>query len=171
MRKKTQFTHPRILTTERQIVPNAPTDGDEVFCNGVFHFHISALLRWLEQSPQKTLQIPVRCWNTLYGLEEEHINAADIFRPIVIAEIAPDYRDFLPDIPEEDWLSRGYVCIDGNHRLEKARRMGLDTLPAVVLKMEQHILFMYSGYDHYVEYWNRKLEERTAASERQAKRK
>ena len=51
--------------------------------------------------------------------------------------------------------------IDGQHRLEKARRLGLNTLPAVILRMEQHIPVLYEGYDRYVSYWNGKLIERT----------
>ena len=89
------------------------------------------------------------------------MEAADITRPIVVAEIAPDYHDFVLDIPEKDWISRGYVCIDGQHRIEKARRLGTETLPAVVIRMEQHIPFLYKGYDRYVEYWNGKLKDRT----------
>lgn len=47
--------------------------------------------------------------------------------------------------------------IDGQHRPEKARRLGLKTLPAVILRMEQHIPFLYESYDRYVSYWNGKL--------------
>lgn len=67
----------------------------------------------------------------------------------------------VPDIPDHHWTSRGYVCIDGQHRIEKARRLGIKTLPAVVIRMEQHIPFLYDGYDRYTEYWNRKLKDRT----------
>lgn len=88
------------------------------------------------------------------------MDLADLSCPIVIAEIAPDYRDFVPDIPEKDLITRGYVCINGQHRSEKAKRMGLGTLPAVVIRMEQHSHFIYRGYDRYVEYWNTKLKER-----------
>ena len=56
--------------------------------------------------------------------------------------------------------------IDGQHRLEKARRLGLKTLPAVILRMEQHIPFLYEGYDRYVSYWDGKLIERTEDAHR-----
>ena len=81
--------------------------------------------------------------------------------PIVIAEIAPDYRDFLSEIPESSWDVRGYICIDGYHWIGRARRIGLETLPAVILRMEQYVPFLYSGYERYADYWNRKLEERS----------
>ena len=53
------------------------------------------------------------------------------------------------------------IAVDGQHRIEKARRLGIQTLPAVVIRMEQHIPFLYEGYDRYVEYWNGKLKDRT----------
>ena len=62
---------------------------------------------------------------------------------------------------EHHWPSRGYACIDAQHRIEKARRLRMKTLPAVVLRMEQHIPFLYKGHDQYVEYWNGKLKDRT----------
>ena len=91
---------------------------------------------------------------------------ADLNRPIVIAEIAPDYRDFVSDFPEHLWPVRGYSCIDGQHRLEKARRLGLEMLPAVILRMEQYIPFLYEGSDRYVSYWNGKLKGRTEDARR-----
>ena len=101
------------------------------------------------------------------GFEEEHPHLASRFADIiVVAEIAPDYRDFLCEIPESSWDVRGYVCIDGYHQIEKARRMGLETLPAVILRMEQHVPFLYSGYEQYTDYWNRKLEERSQNAQR-----
>ena len=86
-----------------------------------------------------------------------YVEAADITCPIVVTEIAPDYRNFVPDIPENDWTSRGYVCIDGLHCIEKARRLGIKTIPAGVIRMEQHIPFLHQ----YVECWNGKLKNRT----------
>ena len=100
--------------------------------------------------------MPINIWRETEK-EEAYVEQADITRSIVIAEIAPDYRDFCLKIAEEDWISRGYCLIDGYHRVKKARRLGVDTLPAIVLRMEQHIQFMYDGYDQYVDYWNEKL--------------
>ena len=88
------------------------------------------------------------------------MEAADLKRPVVIAEMAPNYRGYLPDIREEDWPVRGYVRIDGQHRLEKARRMGIQLLPAVTLRIEQHIPFLYASYEQYVEYCNGRLKNR-----------
>ena len=94
------------------------------------------MLDWLKEHPQPVVEIPICMWESSGSKDDRHVEAADVTCPIVIAEIAPDYRDFLCEIPESSWDIRGYVCIDGYHRIEKARRMGLETLPAVILRME-----------------------------------
>ena len=161
MKKKEIIQHPRLLSTEQQETPVSPEVGDEIFRNGVFYFNITALLDWLRQNPQPLVCMPIDMWVSSFQKEDCYVEAADITRPIVIAEIAPDHLDFVTDIPEHHWPSRGYACIDGQHRIEKARRMGIGSLPAVVIRMEQHIPFLYKGYDKYVEYWNGKLKDRT----------
>ena len=161
MRKKAKFEHSRLLSEERQEAPVFPEAGDEIFCNGVLYFNITALLDWLRQNSQPVVSMPIDMWIPSFPKEEYYVEAADMIRPIVIAEIAPDYLDFITDIPEHHWPSRGYACIDGQHRIEKARRSGMKSLPAVVIRMEQHIPFLYKGYDQYVEYWNSKLKDRT----------
>lgn len=165
MRKIEKNEHPRLLTPEKGRNSVLPDVGDEIYCNGVFSFNVSEMLRWLADNPQPIVQLPVSIWGPFENKKPCYIDAANLARPIVIAEIAPDYRDFITDIPEYQWITRGYVCIDGQHRIEKATRMGLNTLPGVVLRMEQHIHFLYKGYEKYVEYWNSKLKERTKDSQ------
>lgn len=166
MKRKVNFDHPRLLSLERTTPPVFPDFGDEIFQNGVFFFNISATLEWLEQSPQPIVEIPTDLWGIFPYKEDRYVEAADLTRPIVIAEIAPDYRDFVPDFPEHHWPVRGYSCIDGQHRLKKARRLVLKMLPAVILRMEQHIPFLHEGYDRYVSYWNGKLIEGTEDARR-----
>ena len=161
MKKKIQFSHPRLLSPDQKTLPVLPDAGDEIFCNGIFRFNVSAVLQWLEQNQQPIVDMPVSILGSFGNKDDCYVDTADITRPIIIAEIAPDYCDFIPDFPEEDWYGRGYVCIDGQHRIEKARRLGIETLPAVVLRMEQHIPFLYTAYDSYVDYWNGKLKDRS----------
>lgn len=156
MRKKAKFDHPRLLSPERDEEPVLPEAGDEIYCNGVFRFNVSAVLEWLKQDPLPVVDVPVRIWRSFGSEEDCYVETADLSRPIVVAEIAPDYCDFIPDFPENDWYVRGCVYIDGQHRIEKATRLGLESLPAVVLRMEQHIPFLYKGYDRYTDYWNGK---------------
>lgn len=161
MRKKAKFEHPRLLNSIRMEPVISPEIGDEVYCNGAFYYNITALLEWLKKNPQPIINVPADIWGHFDNKEECYVDEADFSRPIIIAEIAPDYKDFVPDISECDWIRRGYVCIDGQHRIEKARKFGLDTLPAVILRMEQHIPYIYKGYEHYVDYWNLKLKSHT----------
>jgi hypothetical protein len=46
------------------------------------------------------------------------------------------------------------------HRMEKARRLGIKSLPAYRLGVEQHLKFLTSSkaYAAYVKYWNGKLQ-------------
>lgn len=164
MRKKAKFEHPRLLNSERKEVIILPDIGDEVYCNGAFYFNITAMLEWLDNNPQPVVEIAVDILGPFDDKEEQYVDAADITRPIIIVEIAPDYKDFVPEIPVYDWIRRGYVCVDGQHRIEKARKLGVETLFAVVLRMEQHIPFIYKGYEHYVDYWNLKLKTHTEYS-------
>ena len=86
----------------------------------------------------------------LSKLNEGYINNTDITIPIILAEISPGR----------------YNVIDGNHRLEKAYRMGMDCIAAYRLKSEQHIPFLTSlkAYHSYVEYWNLKIKKGLYAS-------
>ena len=63
--------------------------------------------------------------SSLSVLTESHIDRTDITVPLILAEISPGR----------------YNVIDGNHRLEKACRMGVDYITAYKLKPEQHMLF------------------------------
>ena len=76
-------------------------------------------------------------------LEKDTTLLANSFVPIILAEIRPG----------------GYNVIDGNHRLEKAYRMGVEYITAYRLKPDQHMPFLTSlkAYHTYVEYWNSKI--------------
>ena len=168
MKKTLVIANPRKLPVMRVNTPIVPNQGDEVFTSGVFFFNITAMLEWLESESLETVNVPVSIC-PVTEKEEHNIEKADITRPIIVAEIAPDYRDFRPEIRVNDWIARGYCLIDGYHRVEKARRLGIDTLPAFVLRMEQHVPFLYKGYEEYVQYWNGKLEIRQEEAERLTK--
>ena len=135
--KKTQgFANPRKLPVTSANSPTVPNPGDEVFTSGVFFFNITAMLKWLESESCETVSVPISIW-PVTDKEEYNIEKADIVRPIIVAEIAPDYRDFRTEIMFNDWIARGYSLIDGYHRVEKAKQLGLNELPAIVLRMEQ----------------------------------
>ena len=75
--------------------------------------------------------------------DESYLETVDLSKPVIMAEIAPGR----------------YTLIDGHHRMERARRLGLEKVPAYWLNVEQHMKFLISqrAYESYVEYWNSKL--------------
>jgi hypothetical protein len=77
------------------------------------------------------------------SINEAHVDKVDVSQPVILVEISPGR----------------YNLIDGNHRMEKARRMGLVSLMAYKMDVEQHMKFLTSekAYVAYVEYWNSKL--------------
>ncbi len=69
--------------------------------------------------------------------------SVEISRPVILAEISPGQ----------------YNLIDGNHRMERARREGIKSMLAYRLNVEQHMKFLTSkkAYVAYIAYWNSKL--------------
>lgn len=136
--------------------------GDEYFLNGIFKFHITKLNECIEQfyDEFEIVDIDVSCYHKFYcnkELNQDYIKAADLTRPVILAEISPDrLRHGYPSI-SKDYYSRGYNLIDGHHRLTKAKLEGKDYIKACIVPMEKHIDFMVEGYESYVEYWNSKL--------------
>lgn len=78
-------------------------------------------------------------------INESHLVSVNLELPILIAEIAP----------------QRYNVIDGNHRMEKARRSSIETLPGYTLDVPEHVNFLTTkiAYEAYVRYWNDKLSE------------
>jgi hypothetical protein len=64
-----------------------------------------------------------------------------------------------------------YNLIDGHHRMEKARRLGIAKLRAYKLQARQHLAFLISkrAYFSYVEYWNNKLKDNQSIAKRRGK--
>jgi len=122
------------------------TEGDEIFRNGIFEFNITEIIKYMQESPDEFILDEVLVddfMGAFSSLNQSHIDTVDINKPIIIAEISPGQ----------------FNIIDGNHRLEKAHRLGIKSLPAYRLLVEQHIRFLTSkrGYLAYIEYWNSKL--------------
>lgn len=135
----------------------------EYFLNGIFKFNISKLIEYIDKHEEEfeVVKIDVKDYYNVFiktDLNPEYVEAADLNRSIILAEIAPDrlYHSY-PGI-SEDYYSRGYNLIDGHHRLAKATETGLEKLAVYVVRMEQHIQFMAKGFEAYVDYWNAKLE-------------
>lgn len=93
-------------------------------------------------------------------MNKDYVEQADLGRPLIFAEIAPDRLEMGMRRADGDLYARGYNLLDGHHRLAKARKLGIQKLPAYVLRMEQHLPFPARSYETYVDYWKGKLEEK-----------
>ena len=154
--------HPRMITKSMKPFGTEPRTGDECFANGIFEFNITLMNAYIDSHPDEfqKVEIEVDGYYKFFerpDINRQYVEEADIDRPIILAEIAPDriYHGY-PEI-NNDFYSRGYNLIDGHHRLHKAHKMGNEKIHAWVLPMEQHCRFMYKGFEQYREYWNEKL--------------
>ena len=123
-------------------------EGDEIYPNGIFNFSISRIIEHInsgELDAEKE-KINVKEWFESHFrgfVKEEHLPNVDVTKPIIQAEIRPGMFDI----------------IDGNHRIERAYRDGIEFIDSYKLTGEQ-LLPCFSdmrGYKAFVEYWNSKL--------------
>ncbi len=136
----------KILKVYSDFTPCLVATGDEVFLNGIFEFNITRMLEYIKKNPEVfTLEEVVVSdfYRGFSSINEPHMDSVEISHPVILAEISPGQ----------------YNLIDGNHRMEKARRMGIKNVLAYRLNVEQHVRFLTSkkAYLAYIEYWNSKL--------------
>ena len=136
----------RTLTPDKNFTPAEIDEGDEYYVNGIFEFNITMLIehikRNLEIFTPENISI-LEFNNDFSNIDEDYIDSVIFDEPVIFAEIAPGR----------------YNLIDGNHRMEKAKRLGLKNIMAYKLSPAQHIRFLTSrnSYDVYINYWNDKL--------------
>ncbi|MBC8377294.1 MAG: ParB N-terminal domain-containing protein [FCB group bacterium] len=136
------------LKTDSDFTPCPVSDEDEIFPNGIFRFNITKIHEFIHENPDHVTltTVAVKDYAREYSsLDDSHIDSVDISQPVVLAEISPGR----------------YNLIDGHHRMEKARRMGVNILPSYRLSVDQHLRFLteHKSYLAYLEYWNDKLDE------------
>lgn len=139
----------KILKTGADFTPCPVDTGDELFPNGIFVFNITKLLEYIHNN---RYSVPLEevagkdFWKDYSFINESYVDSIEISELVVMAEISPER----------------YNLIDGHHRMEKARRLGIYSIRAYKLAAEQHVRFLISekAYVAFVEYWNRKLKER-----------
>ena len=134
------------IQADPTFVPCPVEDGDELFPNGIFLFNVTRILEHVARHPAEVALVPVRVrsfprWDR--PLVDADVAAADLGRPVLLAEISPGR----------------FNLIDGHHRVEKARRDGVETLWAYRLTAAQHVRFLTStsAYLAFVGYWNDKV--------------
>ena len=151
MLKKTSSFDPERLQSAKKLkaddnfTPCPINDGDELYPNGIFVFNITKMLDFLITTPNEVDCIEVKVADfpkSFSSIDESHVDSVDISLPVIIAEISPGH----------------YNLIDGNHRMEKARKMGIEKIPAYKIDVNQHINFLTDdkSYRSYIDYWNGK---------------
>jgi hypothetical protein len=131
---------------DKNFFPVAADEGDELYPNGIFVFNITKMSEFIRNNPGefKIEVIAVKDYiNPFTVFAEAHLETIQDYPPVILAEISPGR----------------FNVIDGNHRMEKARRSGMETLNAYKLGPQQHMRFLISekAYVTYVQFWNEKL--------------
>ncbi|MBC7946289.1 MAG: ParB N-terminal domain-containing protein [Chitinophagaceae bacterium] len=136
----------RKLKINKHFTPCPIDDEDEMYPNGIFIFNITKMAEYIRNNNITCEEVLVKEFSRGSSkFKESHLATVDVTRPIIVAEISPGR----------------YNVIDGNHRMEQARRIGIETLPAYKISPDQHLQFLTTeqGYLAYIEYWNSKLKE------------
>jgi len=146
--KISSFYKSMLLKVDKDFVPSVIEGGDEYYPNGIFIFNITKMLGFINDNKGriKIKDISVKEYRKAYFiLNEDHIDKVDLKNPVILAEISPGRHNI----------------IDGHHRVEKAYRSGIDTIPAYILTPYQHMPFLTDteAYHSYVDYWNGKVKE------------
>lgn len=133
----------RKLKFSKRFTPCPVDDGDELYPNGIFVFNITKMAQFIEDQVIRCEEVLLKDYHSFSKFKEDYLATVDVSRPVIVAEISPGR----------------YNVIDGNHRMEKARRLGLEKLMAYRLSPDQHLQFLTTeqGYLAYIEYWNGKL--------------
>jgi len=136
------------LKADKKFQPCEVDDDDELYSNGIFVFNITKLLAHLKTNPEGFPVVDVAVVTlgfTSSNLDETTVQGANLQTPILLAEIAPGK----------------FNVVDGNHRVEKARRDGVRDLLAYRVGPAVHYRFLTSAaaYISYVAYWNEKVAE------------
>ena len=149
-----------ILKRDDNFTPCPVAAGDELFPNGIFVFNITKIIEYIQKNPDSITLEEVAVSDFFKGfssINESYVDSVEISKPVILAEISPGR----------------YNLIDGNHRMEKARRMGINNIRAYKLNVEQHMRFLTSkkAYAAYIEYWNSKLFDKNFLFEGKSRRK
>lgn len=134
------------LKTCAHFTPCPVETGDELYANGIFEFNITKMIQYIRENSNRVVLDEIAVsdfFEVSLSIDKSHMESVDISQPVIVAEISPGR----------------YNVIDGNHRMEKARGMGIKNMPAYKLDPAQHTKFLTSerAYAAYIEYWNSKL--------------
>ena len=141
-----RFQSAEQLKADKDFTPCPVAEGDELYPNGIFVFNITKMLEYIRDNKDKIelAEVAVADFPRAFSsVDELHVDSVDVSQPVLLAEISHGH----------------YNLIDGNHRMEKARRMGISRILGYKLNVKQHVAFLTErkAYISYIEYWNEKL--------------
>lgn len=138
----------RKIKLNKDYKPLPVSAGDEIYPNGIFNFSISRIIEHIGSGELSVIKerIDVKQWFKSHcqsSVNEDHLPTVDVNKPVIQAEIRPDR----------------FEIIDGNHRMEKAFRDGVEYIDSYKICGEQLLPYFADerGYRGFVEYWNSKL--------------
>lgn len=110
--------------------------------NGILIWDVTSILEDIEQHPDsytiQTLSTALLADHNDARVSHTRAMASDLAKPLVVAELSKDHL----------------LLIDGNHRLYKARTLGLENIPCYYLsqRQQQHFIvhFKPSEYEHII---------------------
>lgn len=127
---------------------HAEGDRSQRFYFGPWIFNIDRAQALIADRSRATLSVPVAAWARAYGLDslgEEHGSISlvgpgpdfdpeyamttDLTEPVIVATMRSD-----------DTSQVAPLLIDGTHRLYRAYKEGIDTLPAHLLNVEETLM-------------------------------
>jgi len=123
---------------------------DEFAVNGYFTYDITQMIKRIPFGLERSMitEGTVTVDSCLEYIDEgsllaEHVKKADLERPLIFVEVAPDT----------------YNLMDGRHRLCKAMKKKVDVLPAYFVRAEfaDHFLADRVRYISHIGYWNGKV--------------
>jgi hypothetical protein len=103
--------------------------GDKIYQNGFFEFNISKIVDFIHSNAAEfaTETVCVDDFPREFSsINEEYVDNVQLGEPVILTEISPGQ----------------YNLIDTNHRMEKARRLGVEWVMAYWIRAEQHIRFL-----------------------------
>ncbi|MBL4867965.1 MAG: hypothetical protein JKY67_16475 [Pseudomonadales bacterium] len=134
-----------LLKVDEGFIPCPAVENDELFRNGFFEFNITKIIDYIGENGLVPHEISISDFPREFSrINESHMDSVELGEPVILLEIAPGR----------------YNLVDGNHRMERARREGITKIMTYRLSAEEHVKFLTrkDAYLSYVEYWNEKLE-------------
>ena len=97
--------------------------GFAIFLTLIFVFNITRMIEYINAHPSEIVpeEVAVSDFPRYSPINDSQLESVTIGRPVILAEISPGK----------------YNLIDGNHRMEKARKMGMQSISAYRLRANQ----------------------------------